>query len=125
MSGYSLPAYQLENKAVKGDPQIKRIYRGLVYHFASEGEAKSFEKEPERFIPKYEGYCAEGMAQGKRFPADPKVFAIVDGKTYLFFDEKTKNVFMADSKAMIEKADTNWSQGAGAPKKNAPVRNAP
>jgi YHS domain-containing protein len=119
MSGYSLTAYQLDNKAVKGDPKFSRVYRGLVYHFATEEAAVAFDKTPERFIPKYDGFCAEGVSKGKRFPPDLNIFSVVDGKTYFFFDAKAKAAFDADSKPMIEKADADWKQSPGAKKEPA------
>jgi YHS domain-containing protein len=108
MFGYCLTSYQLDKKAVEGDPKFTRIYNGLVYQFSSEDAAKAFEKDPARFIPKYDGFCAEGVANGKQFPADPKVFAVIDDRTYLFFDAKAKTTFEADSKGIIEKADAQW-----------------
>jgi YHS domain-containing protein len=115
-SGYSLSAYQLDNKAVKGDPKFTNVYQGLVYHFHSQEAADAFEKDPERYFPKYQHFCAEGVSRGKRFPADPANFSVVDGKTYLFFDPKAKTVFDADPKSMIEKADADWKANPG-PKK--------
>lgn len=108
LSGYDATAYQFEKKAVKGDPAHTRIYRTMVLHFASKENAEKFDKDPERFIPRYDGFCAEGVANARRFPADPKVFSIVDDRTYLFFDEKAKSAFDANAKELIEKADADW-----------------
>lgn len=115
-SGYSLAAYQLDNKAIKGDPKFSKVYQGLVYHFHSQEAADAFEKSPEQFLPRYGTYCAEGVSRGKRFPADPANFSVVDGKTYLFFDPKAKSAFDADSKSLIEKAEADWKASPG-PKK--------
>lgn len=110
MFGYCMTSYQIDKKAVEGDPKFTRIYNGLVYQFSSEDAAKAFEKDPVRFIPKYDGFCAEGVSQGKQFPADPKLFTVVDERTYLFFDAKAKSIFDADPKAGIAKADSQWSK---------------
>ncbi len=123
-SGFSLPAYQLENKAVKGDPKFTKVFRGLVYHFHSQEAADAFEKNPERFLPQYGTFCAEGVSRGKRFPADPANFSVVDGKTYLFFDPKAKAAFDADSKSLIEKADADWKANPG-PKKEPATQPQP
>jgi YHS domain-containing protein len=119
LSGYSLTDYQLENKAVKGDPKFSRTYRGLVYHFATQEAAGAFDQDSERFVPKYDGFCAEGVSNGKRFSADLKMFSVVDGRTYLFFDGKAKAAFDADAKLMIEKADADWKKSPGAKKEPA------
>lgn len=108
MFGNDITSYQLKNQAEKGDPKHIRIYRGLVYHFADEAGADAFDKDPHRFIPRYDGYCTQGVSIGKKFPADPKNFSVFDGKTYLFFDPKVKQDFDANPKAMIERADANW-----------------
>ncbi len=122
--GYSLPAYQLDKKAEKGDPKFTRVYQGKVYHFASEDAAKAFEKEPERFIPPFGSFCVEGIARGQRFPADPSVFSVVDGKTYLFYDAKAKSTFDADAKTMIQKAGEDWAKSP-ATKKEAATKAEP
>lgn len=116
MFGYCLTSYQLEKKAAEGKASFTRIYNGLVYQFSSEEAAAAFEKDPVRFIPKYDGFCADGVSQGKRFPADPKLFSVVDDRTYLLFDAKAKAKFDADPKAIIAKADEEWGK-MGSPKK--------
>lgn len=119
LGGYSLTAYQLEKKAAKGDPKYQRIYQGQVYQFESEEAAKAFDKEAGRFIPKYNGFCAESVSRGQRFPADQTLFSVVDGTTYLFFDAKAKAAFDADPKAMIAKADEDWKKSPGGKKESA------
>lgn len=108
INGYCPVSYQQAGKAVKGDAKLARTYRDLVYHFAGEEAAKAFEKEPKRFLPQYGGLCAEGMDRGKSYPADPKLFEIINGKTYLFFDEAAKKTFLSNSKELIVKADAAW-----------------
>ena len=110
LNGYCLASYQTSGKAVKGDGKFTRIYRNIVYHFADEAAAKAFEKEPKPFLPKYGGYCAEGMSRGKTYPADPKSFEVIDGATYLFFDDAAKKMFISNPKDLIAKAEAEWTE---------------
>lgn len=116
LTGYDATAYQFDKKAAKGDSKFSRIHRTMVLHFASEENAAKFDKDPERFIPKYDGFCAEGVANARRFQSDPKVFSVIDDRTYLFFDEKAKAAFDANAKELIQKADADWKASPGAKK---------
>ncbi len=109
-NGYCPVSFQQDKKAVKGDEKFARTYRNAVYHFASEDAARAFDKEPKRFIPKYGGFCAEGMSRGKTYPADPNWFDVIDGATYLFFDEAARSTFQANSRDIIAKADAEWAE---------------
>lgn len=62
----------------------------------------------EQYLPEYGGFCAYGLAVGKKFYADPTVWKIVDGKLYLNLDSKIQKKFESNLTANIEKADTNW-----------------
>ena len=110
IGGYCPVSYQLAGKAVKGDVKFKQVMRGGLYHLANAEAKTAFIKEPDKFIPQYAGFCAEGVARGKRYVGDPTVFAVVDGRTYLFFDAAAKKTFEANPAETIKSADTNWPE---------------
>ncbi len=110
IGGYCPVAYQLSGQAVKGDVKFKQTIRAEVYHLASAEAKATLLKEPDKYIPQYAGLCAEGVAKGKRYAADPTLFAVVDGRTYLFYDLKAKSQFEASPTEIIKKADANWPE---------------
>jgi YHS domain-containing protein len=110
IGGYCPVSYQLAGKAVKGDVKFKQIIRGEVYHVAGAEAKTAFTHEPDKFIPQYGGFCAEGVARGKRYVGDPTVFAVFDGRTYLFFDAAAKKTFEARPAETIKNADKNWPE---------------
>ena len=67
-----------------------------------------FEANPEKYIPVYGGYCAYGVAVGKKFIADPEVWRIGNGKLYLNLDTDIQNKWLKDIPGYIKKADSNW-----------------
>ena len=67
-----------------------------------------FDKEPSKFLPQYDGYCAYGMSLGKKFDSDPTVFSVIDGKIYLNKNAKVKTLFSKDTKGILVKADSEW-----------------
>jgi len=110
IGGYCPVAYQLSAQEVKGDEKFKQTIRAEVYHLSSAEAKAAFIKEPDKFIPRYDGLCAEGVARGKRYAGDPKVFAVEDGRTYLFYDATAKKTFDADPAEIIKKADATWPE---------------
>jgi len=82
ISGYDPVAYFTEGKPVKGNGYNVVDFRGVTYAFASEENKEMFEANPEKYVPAYGGWCAYGVAVGKKFVADPEVWKIVKGKLY-------------------------------------------
>lgn len=112
LGGYCSVAYVAANKALYGDPKYQSDHEGKTYYFIN-GDAKQvFDKEPSKFAKaiKYDGYCATGVALGKKLLTDPTLFSNVDGKVYLFSSKDAKDAFDKDSKGMAAKAEANWPQ---------------
>ena len=115
LAGRDPVAYQQRMKAMMGNREVRHTYAGRVFFFVNDAMREEFIDDPTRYLPQYEGYCAEGMARGKRYPADPAVFAVYDDKTYLFFDEEAQLKFMMSYPDFIRKADAAWALPRTAP----------
>ena len=90
LEGYCPVAYFAANKPIKGKAEHAVDYKGVIYLFVNADAKAMFEKNPEKYVPAYGGWCAFGMAIGDKFPVDPTNFKIVDGKLHVFL--KNKNV---------------------------------
>jgi YHS domain-containing protein len=109
VGGYDTVAYFKENKAVKGNEQLKTSYKGADWLFASQENLDLFKASPEKYAPQYGGYCAYAVAEKKQLvSADPTQFSLSNGKLYLNYDEEVKNIWLAKKDAFIRQADTNW-----------------
>jgi YHS domain-containing protein len=108
LKGYCPASYVKRGEAVKGQPGIQASFRGRVYYFADEASKAEFLINPRGVLPQYDGYCAEGVSRGRRYPADPTQFLVRDGKAYLFYDVKTKDKFLASVDESIKEADAQW-----------------
>jgi YHS domain-containing protein len=107
--GYCPVAYVKMQKAVKGDPALHSEKDGHVYHFANAQAKQMFDAAPESYRIAYDGWCATGVAMGKKIPSNPELFAVRDGVTYLFSSEQAKAMFGKDPAMTITKADGSWS----------------
>ena len=107
-------AYQLQNKAVEGDPQFQSSYAGRQYRFSDAEAKKAFDENPEKFLPQFDGRCtmALGGPYGNRLPSDPEVFLVLDGKLYLFSSERAKRHYLSEPSGIIENAERRFARPA-------------
>lgn len=110
LDGYCVVAYQQRNRAIKGSEEFTHNYHGKLYLFTNPLAKAKFIGDPDKYLPKYDGYCAEGVSRGKRYPADPESFVIYEGRTYLFFDADARVKFVVNPKVMAQKADARWAE---------------
>lgn len=54
----------------------------MSYYFASKATRDRFAGDPDRYLPQYGGFCAFGVAVGKKLDADPYFADIIDGKLF-------------------------------------------
>lgn len=108
IKGYDPVAYFTMGKAVKGHSKFEIRWRDARWRFASQDHKNMFEKSPEKYAPRFGGFCAGGIALGQRAPIDPEAWLIVEGKLYLNFDKKGRNDMAAAPKQTIEQAEKNW-----------------
>lgn len=116
IDGYDLVSYY-ENKApFKGLNEYSTAHEGVDYHFVSRENKMLFEKSPEKYLPKYGGFCAFGLAKtGKTFPVDPTSYKIIDGELYFFFVgpvqgkiTDTRELWNLNEKELIIAAEKAW-----------------
>lgn len=65
-------------------------------------------KNPEKYAPKYGGYCAYAISRGTVADIDPEAWNIVDGRLYLNLSKKIQNKWSKDIPGNIKKADEEW-----------------
>ena len=119
--GYDVVAYVALDKAVEGRKDLVVRHQGLTYRFAEERHRALFERDPQKYLPQYGGWCAFGVGVDERkygfgplrFPPDPRSFKIIGGKLYVFakvpsFDAKAK--WEQENEAeIIARADAFWA----------------
>ena len=110
VSGYDVVAYFTVGEPTRGSEDLEYVWRDVRWRFSSVEHKIAFEADPTKYAPRYGGYCAGGMALGRRAPIDPEAFVIVDGKLYLNFNKSTAEDFRATTEESIAKADDNWER---------------
>jgi YHS domain-containing protein len=108
IGGYCPVGYVKAKMAIKGDARYASEQDGLLFYLSSPEAMKMFEAEPAKYRVGYHGWCATGIAMGKKLASDPRLFTVHKGVTYLFSSAEAKTAFDKDPDMLIAKADGNW-----------------
>lgn len=109
LRGFDPVAYFTQEKPVAGDPALQAVHDGAAYQFATEANKKTFEADPARYAPQFGGFCAFGVALGKKFDGDPQAWKIVDGKLYLNLNQDIQQKWQEDEAGNLKKAHAAWN----------------
>jgi len=109
--GYDAVAYFTDNAAVKGDPAIKLEHLGVTYRFASEAHKAEFARAPEKYMPQFGGFCANGINYAVPWGAGggPDTWRIYRGKLYVFGGQKSRDQFEMDTERNLQLAHRYWN----------------
>ncbi|EAQ42705.2 hypothetical protein MED152_08285 [Polaribacter sp. MED152] len=113
--GFDVVAYFTESKAIEGNKEFSITYDTVNFKFSNKENLALFKSNPEKYIPKYGGYCAYAIAvKGKKVSVNPNTFEIREGKLYLFYNKGKTNTLQLwlkqGAEELLEKADLNWQK---------------
>lgn len=103
VNGYDVVSY-FHSGPKKGNKDIKSEYKGALYLFSNKKNKDSFDKNPEKYIPAYGGFCAIAMSEGSVVDAHPKAYIVQDERLYLFF--ALTNMLFMDTRKQWRKKDS-------------------
>lgn len=110
IKGYDAVAYFTEGRPVPGTAEFEHEWQDARWRFSSAEHRELFASAPDKYAPRYGGFCASGMAAGWKVPIDPEAWAIVDGKLYLNYAKRFVQAFVDDADHQVPKADANWER---------------
>lgn len=114
LSGFSPVSYLDLGLAQRGVKTHKSTYDDVIYYFTNEEQKAKFDKDPERYLPQFGGYCAFGIYVGAKFRTDPNKFLVKDDQYFLFLNDlevDAKQLWLAeDHKKLASKANMNWKK---------------
>jgi YHS domain-containing protein len=108
LGGYDPVAYFTSGKPQKGDANIEATYNGALYHFVSQANRETFEKNPATYAPAYGGYCGYAASIGKVRPANPLLWSIVDGQLIVQHTKGAVQLWEKNVKKNKARADMYW-----------------
>ncbi len=114
LQGYSPVSYLDLGLAQIGSKQFKSEYKKIFYYFTSAEQKSAFDKNPQKYLPQFGGFCAFGIYAGAKFRVDPNKFIRQNGKYYLFLynvELDAQQLWLAENNhsGLVKKANENWN----------------
>jgi enamine deaminase RidA (YjgF/YER057c/UK114 family) len=116
ISGYDPVAYFTVGQPLQGKAEFEHVWRRSRWRFANGEHRDLFIRDPHRYAPQYDGYCAFGAADqaaAHKDTVDPEAWAIVDGKLYLVRTREALGRWRERAAEHIRQADADWGAVAG------------
>ena len=107
LSGFDPVSYFSDPAPAAGREGIELIWGGLAWRFASEANRAAFARDPEVYAPRIGGYDPAAAAEGRLVAGDSAVFAVREGRLYVFRDKGSRARFLADP-ALAGRAEARW-----------------
>lgn len=108
LKGADVVAYFTEGRHRQGEPQWSSTWEGITFQFSSAENKARFDAAPEKYLPEFGGYCANGIVYGIPWGGDADSFALIDGKLYIFGGAGSKAAFMLDPVRNLSLARQYW-----------------
>jgi YHS domain-containing protein len=95
---------------ILGVKDLTSDYKGSKFYFVTPSHLRTFASDPTRYAPQYDGFDAYGVSQGRKVGGHPRVFAVVDGKLYMFSDLESRKNWKKDVSGNIARASEQWTE---------------
>ena len=109
-SGRDVVAYfSLGNEdGVMGSDAHSTEHKGTIFHFANAENLATFKADPDKYAPRFGGYCAFAMSKGYFAPGDPDAWTVHEGALYLNVSKAIRARWALRRASHIASGDTNW-----------------
>ncbi|MEO5694819.1 MAG: YHS domain-containing (seleno)protein [Usitatibacter sp.] len=108
--GYDVVSYFTEKAHKRGSPAIKSVYKDVTFRFSTAGHKALFDATPEKYIPQFGGYCANGIVYAIPWGGDVDTWEMIDGKLYIFGGKGSHDAFMLDVPRNMALANKYWTE---------------
>jgi len=106
--GHDVVSYFTDHHHQLGSTAIKSVYKGVTFRFATAEHKAMFDAAPEKYIPQFGGFCANGIAYAIPWGGDADTWEIFDGKLYIFGGKGSHDAFMLDVPRNLKLAHHYW-----------------
>jgi hypothetical protein len=110
LKGHDVVAYFTLGRHALGQPQINSVFEGVTFRFMSAENKALFDQAPQKYLPQYGGFCANGIVYGIPWGGDADTWAMQDGKLYIFGGQGSKDAFMLNVPGNLKLAEKYWQE---------------
>ena len=110
LTGHDVVAYFTLGRHMLGRPDIKSVVQGVTFRFANAEHKALFDQAPQKYMPQYGGFCANGIEYAIPWGGDADTWRIYDGKLYIFGGAGSRDAFELDTATGLQRADKYWAE---------------
>lgn len=110
LDGHDVVSYFVERTHRLGSPAIKSVHKGVTFRFSKPEHKALFDRDPDKYLPQYGGYCANGIVYGIPWGGNANHWRIIDGKLYTFGGANSSAGFLLDVPKNRALADKYWAE---------------
>ena len=108
LGGFDPLAYFEHGQAKQGHKRHRLLWHNAVWQFAPQTNMDRFEHNPRAFAPRYGGYCAMSLTQGRLSASVPDAWVIHDGYLYLTHSVASRDRWQRAPDRFIQMANAAW-----------------
>lgn len=108
VGGFDPVGYAQAGRPTPGRSDIATMWKGQLWHFASEENRARFEANPRSFAPALDGMCPVSIVDGRPQMGDPRHFAVVAGRLYLLESGAAERRLSSDPAGIVAEAQRLW-----------------
>jgi hypothetical protein len=109
IKGYDAVAYFTVGRAVKGRAEFEYVWQDARWWFVKADHRDMFARDPERYAPRFGGFCTGGLSLGYMIRADPENWSIIDGRLYMNHTRRGRDRLRANPAPIIAAAEDTWA----------------
>ena len=110
IDGFDAVDFLERGRPVPGRGDIATMWKGQVWHFATEENRNRFEADPRSFAPAFDGLCPVALSKGRRVRGDPRHFVVIGNRLYLLGSPGAVQELRRDPKTVLGRAKANWGR---------------
>jgi hypothetical protein len=99
--------------ATIGNEEITSTFGDALYQFVSLENKRTFDGSPEKYAPKYGGYCSIAVSEGSLVAANPHSALVQNGDLHVFYkdeEEDTQDEWKEDPIDNKKRAEVEWGK---------------
>ena len=106
--GYDPVAYFVADKAVPGKQDLSHQWFGATWLFSNAQNRQAFIDNPQQYMPEFGGFCAYAASVGQFADVDPQAWSIVNGRLYLNFSLRVREIWRPRAEEFMGDAKLLW-----------------
>jgi hypothetical protein len=95
-------------EGLRGAAHLASSCRDIRLRFACIENQRRFDAEPERFLPRFGGFCANGIVHGIPRGGNGDAWRVHEGRPHIFGGPGSRDAFLPDVKANLALAESYW-----------------